>query len=50
MSTVRIAPVGSVLHSKASASFPPESRCAMIPEPITVASRNVVPRASETVR
>src|SRR5262245_31260258 len=50
ISTVSIAPVGRVLHSKASAPFPPDRRCAMMPEPITVASKNAVPIASEMAR
>ena len=48
--TTRMAPVGSVLHSSASATLPPASRCAMMPEPTTVASRNAVPSASATAR
>ena len=50
MRTVRIAPVGSVLQSSASAPFPPASFAAMMPEPTTAASRNAVPKHSAAVR
>ena len=50
ISTTRIAPVGMVLHSSAIAPFPPASRCAMMPEPTTAASRNAVPSASAAAR
>src|SRR6185312_10233930 len=45
-----IAPVAKVLASSAMATFPPASRSPMIPEPITAASRNAVPRNSATAR
>jgi hypothetical protein len=41
---MRIAPVGSVLHSSATAPFPPASLAAMIPEPTMTASRKAVPK------
>ena len=41
--TYRMAPVAIVLPSKASPSFPPDRRSAIMPEPITVATRNKVP-------
>src|SRR5262245_15437741 len=50
MSTASMAPVASVLQSGASARLPPASRCAMIPEPTTAASRNAVPSASPKTR
>jgi hypothetical protein len=57
ISTTKIAPVGMVLHRSASATFPPESLSAMMPEPTTAASRNAVPshsakmhRASDGIR
>ena len=50
MRTVRIAPVGSVLHSSANAAFPPDSFAAMMPEPTTAASKKAVPKASATMR
>ena len=50
MSTTRMAPVGSVLPSSASATLPPASRSPMMPEPITVASRSAVPSASAPSR
>jgi len=43
ISTTSIAPVASVLPSSASAIFPPASRSAMMPDPITAASRNALP-------
>ena len=43
ISTTKIAPVGTVFPNKAIAVFPPASLSAMIPEPTTVARRNVVP-------
>jgi hypothetical protein len=46
ISTNRNAPVGMVLPSRAGAFFAPASRLATIPDPITVASRKVVPRNS----
>ena len=46
MSTVRIAPVGSVLQRSASAAFPPDRVAAMMPEPTTAASKKAVPKAS----
>ena len=46
ISTVRMAPVGSVLQSSASAPFPPASLAAMMPEPTTAASKNAVPSNS----
>ena len=49
-STNRMAPVGSVLHSSASARLPPARRSAMMPEPITVARRKAVPRNSAASR
>ena len=49
ISTTRIAPVGSVLPSRASA-MSSVSRSAMIPEPTTVATRIAVPAASATSR
>src|SRR5579863_2160946 len=50
INTAKIAPVGSVLHNSASAPLPPASRCAMIPEPTTAASRNAVPSDSAARR
>ena len=46
ISTTSIAPVASVLPSKARATLPPASRSPMMPEPITVASSSAVPSAS----
>ena len=43
MITTRMAPVVIVLPSKAIAWFPPARRSAMMPEPITVATRMAVP-------
>ena len=45
-----MAPVAIVLHSSASATFPPASLSAMIPEPTTAASRKAVPSHSATAR
>ena len=50
ISTTRIAPVGIVLPSSASATFPPASLSAMIPEPTTVATSSPVPSASAARR
>src|SRR3981081_3666280 len=50
MITTRIAPVGSVLPRSAIAWFPPDNRSAMMPEPITVATRMPVPSASARSR
>ncbi len=50
ISTVRIAPVGSVLQRSASAPLPPESFAAMMPEPTTPASKKAVPKHSATPR
>src|SRR5689334_17664973 len=50
ISTTRMAPVGKVLQRSASAPLPPDSFCAMIPEPMTAASRKAVPRNSATSR
>ena len=50
MRTGSIAPVASALQSSASATFPPVSRSAMMPEPITVASSSAVPSASASAR
>src|SRR5580692_11439155 len=50
ISATKAAPVAMELASKASATFPPASRSAMIPEPTTAISRNAVPRASVTAR
>ena len=50
MITTRMAPVASVLQSSASASFPPDSFAAMMPEPMTAATSNAVPRASAVKR
>lgn len=44
------APVASVFASKAMATLPAESRSAMISDPITTASRNAVPSASDKAR
>ena len=46
ISTVRIAPVAMVLPSSAIASFPSARLPAMMPDPTTPASNNVVPRNS----
>ena len=46
ISTNRIAPVASVFPSIATATLPPENRSAMMPEPITVANSQKLPRAS----
>src|SRR4029077_10270100 len=50
MITMRIAPVGIVLPSSASAWFPPARRSAMMPEPTTAATRREVPTASAASR
>ena len=50
ISTNRIAPVASVLPSRATASFPPARFSAMIPEPITVANRKKEPSPSAASR
>src|SRR5205085_5546571 len=50
ISTNRIAPVATVLPSKAMASFPPDRCSAMIPEPITVANRKKAPTPSAARR
>ncbi len=47
---IKPAPVASVLASKATAVFPPESVCAMMPEPTTTASKKAVPKNSATMR
>ena len=44
------APVDKVFPSSARATFPPASRSAMRPEPITVATSNAVPTASAANR
>src|SRR6266700_2099138 len=44
------APVAIVFVSSASATFPPDSRSAIIPEPTTAATRNAVPRNSAATR
>jgi hypothetical protein len=46
--TNRIAPVARVFPSSATASFPPERFCAMMPEPMTQANRKKEPTASAT--
>ena len=46
INTARMAPVASVLPSRATASLPSARFSAMIPEPTTVASSSSVPRAS----
>lgn len=46
ISATRIAPVAIVLASRARATFVPARRSAMIPEPMTVATRKRVPRNS----
>src|SRR5687767_10178947 len=48
--TNRIDPVAMVLASRATASFPPASRSAMIPEPITQANRKKAPIPSAASR
>src|SRR5215471_11121792 len=50
MSTARIAPVAMVLQRRASATLPPASFCAMMPEPTTAARRNAVPSHSANRR
>jgi hypothetical protein len=50
ITTVRIAPVGNVLHNSARAPFPPASLAAMMPEPTTAASRKAVPNISVKAR
>src|SRR5581483_11335360 len=50
ISTTRPAPVASVLPSRASATFPPDSRSPMTPEPMTMASSSAVPSASAVSR
>src|SRR6185369_12029055 len=50
ISTNRIAPVASVLPSRATASLPWLRFCAMIPEPITVAKRKKEPTPSAARR
>jgi hypothetical protein len=40
----KAAPVASVLASRAMATLPPLKRSPMIPDPMTVASKNAVPR------
>jgi hypothetical protein len=42
-SAASAAPVAIVFASSASATFPPASRSAMMPEPTTAATRNPVP-------
>ena len=50
MMTTSTAPVAMVLHSSASASFPPASFSAMMPEPTTAITRKNVPSASAARR
>ncbi len=50
ISTTRIAPVGIVFPSSATATFPPASRSAMMPEPTTVARSEKVPSHSAISR
>ena len=50
ISTTSMAPVASVLPSRASATLPPARRSPMMPEPMTVASSRPVPRASAANR
>ena len=50
ISTTRPAPVAMVLPSRAMATLPPANRSPMMPEPITMASSNAVPRPSATSR
>src|SRR5687768_7105120 len=50
ISTNSMAPVAMVLASRATASFPPASRSAMIPEPITQANRKKAPSPSAAIR
>lgn len=46
MSTARVATVAPVLASSATAAFPPASRSAMIPEPMTAAQSSSAPNDS----
>src|SRR5882672_8963364 len=50
MRTYRPPTVASALASRAMAMFPPDRRSAMMPEPITTASNNAVPRSSANSR
>src|SRR5665809_15098 len=50
ISTTRIAPVAAVLHSNASATLPPESCSAMMPEPTIAARRKAAPTPSAARR
>lgn len=45
-----MAPVASALARRASATFPPASRSAMMPEPMTVANSRKLPVASASKR
>src|ERR1700722_16268950 len=47
---INAAPVAIVFARRAIATLPPASRSPMIPEPITAATRNPVPRNSDTAR
>jgi len=49
ISTTNIAPVGMVFPNRAMATFPSASRSAMIPDPMTVASREKVPAIQQSV-
>jgi hypothetical protein len=48
MSVASTATVAAVFANNATARFPPASRSAMIPEPITVEANSVDPRPSAT--
>src|ERR1700689_4570645 len=48
MRATRAAPVAMVFANSAMAKFPPARRSPVMPEPTTAATRNAVPRASET--
>src|SRR5579872_286048 len=50
ISATSAAPVATVLARRAMATFPPQRRSPMIPEPTTVASKSPVPKASATTR
>ena len=50
MSTTSMAPVASVLASRATATLPPARRSPMMPEPTTAASSSAVPISSAATR
>src|ERR1700722_19251408 len=50
ISVASTATVAAVFANSATARLPPARRCAMMPEPITVAANNIDPRVSATSR